>query len=86
MFLNQTDSVSELIYALVGALPSVWAGLSLLDSFSENVRKRKSCQWVSFWIKPLVLGSQKSLFKETYSLLECNKYGLENEAPTFPSS
>lgn len=43
--------------ALVGILPSVWAGLSLLNSFSENVRKRNSCQWVSFWIKPLVLGS-----------------------------
>lgn len=82
-----TESVSELICALVGALPSVWAGLSLLDSFSENVRKRKSHQWVYFWIKPLVLRSQKSLSKETdFLLLEHNKYELENEAPTFPSS
>lgn len=48
---------------------SAWAGLSLLDSFSKNVRKIKSApnQWVSFWIKPLLLGSQKSVSKETYS-------------------
>jgi len=65
MLLNQKNSVSERIYVLVGALPSVGAALSLLASFSENVRKRKSCQWVSFWIKPLALGSQKSLSKET---------------------
>lgn len=46
---------------------SAWAGLSLLDSFSKNVRiKSAPNQRVSFWIKPLVLGSQKSVSKETY--------------------
>lgn len=83
MFHNPIISVSELIYALLGDLPSASAGLSLLDSFSENVGKIKSHQWVSFWIKPLVLGRQKSLSRETYSELQHHKHGLENEAPTF---
>lgn len=48
-------------------------GLNLSDAFAKNVRKIKSHQWVSFWIKPLVLGSQKSLPK-VFNQLECNKY------------
>lgn len=48
-------------------------GLNLSDTFSKNVRKIKSHPWVSFRIKPLVLGSKKSLPK-VFNQLECNKY------------